>query len=141
MGSDPLVRLGQQDISAHVDLRTLVRLAIAAGLRAGATAQRGLLLNLGFQQVLAQLPGPTDRQALAGLVDPDGLGGQIAARVPDARPARLQARRRRRRQATGPSRGRPVAAARRGRADVPEPVARGLSRAAEHEPERHYGRR
>lgn len=79
MGSDPLVRLGQQDISVHVDLRTLVRLAIAEGLRAGAIAQRGLLLNLGFEQVLARLAGPTDRQALAHLVDPNGLGGQIAA--------------------------------------------------------------
>jgi SAM-dependent MidA family methyltransferase len=79
MGSDPLIRLGQQDISVHVDLRTLVRLAIAQGLRAGATGQRGLLFNLGFQQVQARLRGSTDRQALAGLVDPDGLGGQIAA--------------------------------------------------------------
>jgi len=79
MGSDPLVRLGQQDISVHVDLRTLVRLAIGQGLRAGATAQRGLLLNLGFEQVMAKLPGPTDRQALAHLADPNGLGGQIAA--------------------------------------------------------------
>jgi SAM-dependent MidA family methyltransferase len=79
MGSDPLIRLGQQDISVHVDLRTLVRLAIGQGLRAGATAQRGLLLNLGLEQVLAKLTGPTDRQALAQLADPNGLGGQIAA--------------------------------------------------------------
>ena len=78
MGSDPLVRLGRQDISAHVDFRTLIRLAIANGLQAGATAQRGLLLNLGFQQVLAQLPGPTDREALTHLADADGLGGKIA---------------------------------------------------------------
>jgi hypothetical protein len=80
LGSDPLVRLGQQDISAHVDLRTLVRVAIAeAGVKAGATAQRGLLLNLGFQQVVARLSGPTDRTALMQLVDADGPGGQIAA--------------------------------------------------------------
>jgi SAM-dependent MidA family methyltransferase len=79
LGSDPLVRLGQQDISTHVDLRTLVRLALAEGLRAGATAQRGLLLDLGFAQVQAILTGPTDRQALARLVDPNGPGGQIAA--------------------------------------------------------------
>jgi len=79
MGSDPLIRLGQQDISAHVDLRTLVRLAIAQGFKAGATAQRGLLLNLGFQQVFEALPGPTNRRELTTLVDPQGLGGQIAA--------------------------------------------------------------
>jgi SAM-dependent MidA family methyltransferase len=78
MGSDPLIRLGEQDISAHVDLRTLVRLAIAQGVRAGATAQRGLLLNLGFQQVYHALPSMTDRQALGQLADPDGLGGKIA---------------------------------------------------------------
>jgi hypothetical protein len=79
MGSDPLVRLGEQDISVHVDLRTLVRMAFAAGLRAGAVTQSGLLLNLGFQDVLPRLPGPTDRAALLGLVDAEGLGGQIAA--------------------------------------------------------------
>ena len=79
LGSDPLVRLGEQDISTHVDLRTLVRLAFAEKLQAGATAQRGLLLNLGFAQVQALLTGPTDRRALAQLVDPDGPGGQIAA--------------------------------------------------------------
>jgi SAM-dependent MidA family methyltransferase len=79
LGSDPLVRLGEQDISAHVDLRTLVRLAIAENLQAGATAQRGLLLNLGFDQIQARLTGPTDRRALWQLVDPNGPGGQIAA--------------------------------------------------------------
>ena len=79
LGSDPLVRLGEQDISAHVDLRTLVRLAMAETLQAGAVAQRGLLLNLGFSQVQARLTGPTDRHALAQLVDPNGPGGQIAA--------------------------------------------------------------
>jgi SAM-dependent MidA family methyltransferase len=79
LGSDPLVRLGQQDISARVDLRTLVRLAIRSGLRAGAVAQRGLLFNLGFPQVEARSSGMTDRQALAHLVDADAAGGQIVA--------------------------------------------------------------
>jgi SAM-dependent MidA family methyltransferase len=79
LGSDPLIRLGEQDISAHVDLRTLVRLAVSENLRAGATAQRGLLFNLGFGQVHARLTRPTDRHALSQLVDPNGPGGQIAA--------------------------------------------------------------
>jgi len=79
LGSDPLVRLGQQDISARVDLRTLVRLGIAAGLKAGAVVQRGLLYNLGFPQVQARLTGMTDRAALAHLVDADAAGGQIVA--------------------------------------------------------------
>ncbi|MDQ6675208.1 MAG: hypothetical protein M3069_31480, partial [Chloroflexota bacterium] len=64
---------------AHVDLRTMVRLAVGHRLQAGAVVQRGLLLNLGFQQVLVAARGPTDRQALAGLVDAKGLGGQITA--------------------------------------------------------------
>ena len=52
---------------------------MAEKLQAGAVAQRGLLLNLGFSQVQARLTGPTDRHALAQLVDPNGPGGQIAA--------------------------------------------------------------
>jgi len=92
LGSDPLTRLGQQDISAHVDLRTLVRLGIKAGLKAGAVAQRGLLYNLGFPQVQARLSGMTDRQALAHLVDANAAGGQIVAvfllrGMPDFKPA------------------------------------------------------
>jgi hypothetical protein len=92
MGSDPLVRLGQQDISAHVDLRTLVRLGVRAGFKTGATAQRGLLFNLGFGQVLNRLTHQTDREALNGLVAPEGLGGQIAVvffvrGLPEYRPA------------------------------------------------------
>jgi SAM-dependent MidA family methyltransferase len=79
LGSDPLVRLGEQDISAHVDLRTLVRLGIAQGLKAGAVAQRGLLYNLGFPQVQARLTGMTDREALGHLVDMNAAGGQIVA--------------------------------------------------------------
>ena len=39
LGSDPLVRLGQQDISAHVDLRTLVRLAHRPGPEAPAPSR------------------------------------------------------------------------------------------------------
>jgi len=77
LGSDPFVRLGEQDISAHVDLRTLVRLGIAQGLKAGAVAQRGLLYNLGFPQVQARLTGMTDREALGHLVDMNAAGGQI----------------------------------------------------------------
>ena len=73
------LRQKAQLMSASEIERTLVRLAIKAGLQAGATGQRGLLLNLGFAQVLEQLNGPTDRQALAQLVDPNGPGGQIAA--------------------------------------------------------------
>jgi SAM-dependent MidA family methyltransferase len=78
LGSDPLVRLGEQDISAHVDLQTLVRVAMGEGLRAGVVSQHRLLSCLGFDQVQAKLTGMTDREALAHLVDEDAAGGQIA---------------------------------------------------------------
>ena len=75
LGTDPLVRLGQQDISAHVDFTTLASAAHAAGLRVlGVTSQRALLRNLGLDQLQARMRSPTDRQALASLVDARGLG-------------------------------------------------------------------
>ena len=75
LGSDPLVRLGEQDISAHVDFTTLASSARAAGLNVlGVTSQRALLRNLGIEGVRRQMRSPADQQALAQLVDPDGLG-------------------------------------------------------------------
>lgn len=75
LGSDPLVRVGQQDISAHVDFTTLSSAAQAAGLRVlGLASQRTLLHHLGLQQHL-RLPGDAANQrALTALVDPLGLG-------------------------------------------------------------------
>jgi SAM-dependent MidA family methyltransferase len=75
LGSDPLVRLGQQDISAHVDFSSAAQAAQAAGLRvAGVTSQRALLRHLGLEAIQDSYRGPTDRQAIAQLTDPDGLG-------------------------------------------------------------------
>jgi SAM-dependent MidA family methyltransferase len=75
LGSDPLVRLGRQDISAHVDFTTLATAAHQAGLDVlGVTSQRTLLRNLGVEPVLRLLRSPEDRRAVAQLVDPGGLG-------------------------------------------------------------------
>jgi SAM-dependent MidA family methyltransferase len=75
MGSDPLVRLGQQDISVHVDFTTLATAAHQAGLDVlGVTSQRTLLRNLGVEPVLRQSRSPQDRQAVEQLLDPHGLG-------------------------------------------------------------------
>lgn len=79
MGSDPLVRLGQQDISTHVDVQTLVRLANEEALTTYAVTQRALLFNLGFKQVYGTSTGQADREALHHLVDAGALGGQIKA--------------------------------------------------------------
>jgi SAM-dependent MidA family methyltransferase len=63
MGSDPLVRLGLQDISVNVDFTTLASAADAAGLQViGITGQRALLRNLGIGSLAP------------ALVDPAGLG-------------------------------------------------------------------
>jgi SAM-dependent MidA family methyltransferase len=75
LGSDPLVRLGQQDISVHVDFTTLARAAHQAGLDVlGVTSQRTLLRNLGVEPVLRRLRSPEDRRAVEHLLDPAGLG-------------------------------------------------------------------
>jgi SAM-dependent MidA family methyltransferase len=75
MGSDPLVRLGRQDISAHVDFTTLATAAHQAGLDVlGVTSQRTLLRNLGVEPLLRRLRSPDDRRALEQLLDPHGLG-------------------------------------------------------------------
>jgi SAM-dependent MidA family methyltransferase len=63
IGSDPLVRLGLQDISVNVDFTTLASAANAAGLKViGITSQRALLRNLGIGSLAP------------ALVDPAGLG-------------------------------------------------------------------
>jgi SAM-dependent MidA family methyltransferase len=75
LGSDPLVRLGEQDISAHVDFTTLASSAHRLGLNIlGVTSQRSLLRNLGIEPVLRELRSPEDRRAAEQLIDPHGLG-------------------------------------------------------------------
>lgn len=75
LGSDPLQRLGEQDISVHVDFTTLATSARDAGLQViGVTSQSALLRNLGLLDLLPLLPSPVDRQAVHQLVDPNGLG-------------------------------------------------------------------
>jgi SAM-dependent MidA family methyltransferase len=75
LGSDPLVRLGQQDLSAHVDFTTLATAAHHQGLEVlGVTSQRTLLKNLGIEPLLRKLRSPEDRHAAEQLIDPHGLG-------------------------------------------------------------------
>jgi SAM-dependent MidA family methyltransferase len=70
LGSDPLQRLGEQDISVHVDFTTLATAAHQAGLQVlGVISQASLLRNLGLLELHA-----ADRRAAAALIDPNGLG-------------------------------------------------------------------
>jgi SAM-dependent MidA family methyltransferase len=69
LGSDPLQRLGEQDISVHVDFTTLATTAHRAGFQViGITSQATLLRNLGL------LDETGDRRGIWPLMDPIGLG-------------------------------------------------------------------
>ncbi|MEK7872483.1 MAG: SAM-dependent methyltransferase, partial [Chloroflexota bacterium] len=80
----PYQRMGEQDITAHVDFSALAAAGEAHGLRAlGLTSQRAFLLNLGMQGVMEaakrqdtpQRERDANMLALRDLLRPDGLGG------------------------------------------------------------------
>jgi SAM-dependent MidA family methyltransferase len=83
--ADPLVAIGRQDLTAHVDLTALDRAAVAAGLTPLAKAtQAGYLADLGLGELLVGLqsdPGTTvesylaARSAVMRLLDPRATGG------------------------------------------------------------------
>lgn len=63
---DPLVYVGQQDITAHVDFTRVAECGVAAGLElAGYTHQAGFLLNNGLAE---HLPPPQDTRAYLAAV-------------------------------------------------------------------------
>ncbi len=81
---DPFSRVGEQDLTAHVDFTALRRAAEAAGLRlAGFTTQGAFLASLGLGDFLLDLQNdPTTtlpdylraQTAIMRLIDPGGLG-------------------------------------------------------------------
>ncbi len=80
---DPYVRVGQQDMTAHVDFGALERAGAVAGLRTlGFTTQGPFLSNLGLGELLVatQRPGRAlddylaERGAVLALIDPGGMG-------------------------------------------------------------------
>ena len=82
--ADPLVAIGRQDITAHVDLTAVERAAVAAGLEVpGRTLQAHFLADLGAGELLVALqtePGATlesyvaARSALMRMLDPRATG-------------------------------------------------------------------
>lgn len=85
VSASPYVRVGRQDITAHVDFRALAALGERAGLRTlGYTTQGQFLRNLGadlFAQVLreagrglSQESVAPDRMGMLELVRPEGFG-------------------------------------------------------------------
>jgi SAM-dependent MidA family methyltransferase len=85
LGDDPYVRVGEQDITAHIDLTAIDRAARDGGLEPlGATTQGRFLAALGVVDLLSDLGRRTDtaaddyllaRSAVARMLDPRHLGG------------------------------------------------------------------
>ena len=83
-GDDPFVRVGEQDLTAHVDFSALIAAGEAEGLRlAGLTSQGELLERLGLGQVLLDAQDTPDmtaadylalRAGIFRLIDPGGMG-------------------------------------------------------------------
>jgi SAM-dependent MidA family methyltransferase len=83
--ADPLVAIGRQDLTAHVDLTAVERAAIAAGLDPlGRTTQAQFLADLGAGELLVALQTDPDstlqsymeaRSALMRMLDPRATGG------------------------------------------------------------------
>lgn len=80
---NPYVRIGLQDMTAHVDFTSLARTGLEAGLKvAGFTDQQSFLLGMGIAEEmdkdLARCSSPSDRErqvmAMKQLIGPDGIG-------------------------------------------------------------------
>ncbi|NQW17695.1 MAG: SAM-dependent methyltransferase [Chloroflexi bacterium] len=83
VATDPLIRIGEQDISAHVDFTAVDEAMAAAGLEPMANLDQGELLQLlGIESYLDRLMEDglpqrdiqANQYALRALTDPDGLG-------------------------------------------------------------------
>lgn len=82
--AEPLVAIGRQDLTAHVDLTAVERAAVAAGLEPlGRTTQAAFLANLGLGELLVGLQSRPDttleayleaRSAVARMLDPRATG-------------------------------------------------------------------
>jgi SAM-dependent MidA family methyltransferase len=73
---DPYVRVGLQDMTAHVDFTALAAVGEEAGLRVtGFTNQTSFLMGLGAEQMLAGLePESPELRSAIQLLRPDGMG-------------------------------------------------------------------
>jgi SAM-dependent MidA family methyltransferase len=73
---DPYVRVGQQDITAHVDFTTLATVGEQAGLSVtGFTNQMSFLMGLGMEDMIVELaPDSAEFRAAIHLLKPEGMG-------------------------------------------------------------------
>ena len=75
-GDVPYVRIGQQDMTAHVDFTSLATVGATAGLNVtGFTNQMSFLMGLGVEEMIGQLdPESPEFGAAIHLLKPDGMG-------------------------------------------------------------------
>ncbi len=75
-GDVPYVRIGQQDMTAHVDFTSLATVGTAAGLSVtGFTNQMSFLMGLGAEEMIGQLdPESPEFGSAIQLLKPDGMG-------------------------------------------------------------------
>lgn len=73
---DPLTRVGEQDMTAHVDFTSLATVGEAAGLAVtGFTNQMSFLMGLGVEAMIGQLePESPELYAALHLLKPNGMG-------------------------------------------------------------------
>ncbi len=80
---DPYVRVGQQDMTAHVDFSSLATVGEEEGLHVtGFTNQMSFLMGLGVEEMMAELePERPEFRAAIHLLKPDGMGSTFKVLV------------------------------------------------------------
>lgn len=80
---DPYVRVGQQDMTAHVDFSSLAGVGEESGLHVtGFTNQMSFLMGLGVEEMMAELePESPEFRAAIHLLRPDGMGSTFKVLV------------------------------------------------------------
>jgi SAM-dependent MidA family methyltransferase len=80
---DPYVRVGQQDMTAHVDFSSLATVGEEQGLHlTGFTNQMSFLMGLGVEEMIAELEPESPRfRAAIHLLKPDGMGSTFKVLV------------------------------------------------------------
>lgn len=80
---DPYVRVGQQDMTAHVDFSSLAGVGEEQGLHVtGFTNQMSFLMGLGVEEMMAELePESPEFRAAIHLLRPDGMGSTFKVLV------------------------------------------------------------
>jgi SAM-dependent MidA family methyltransferase len=80
---DPFIRVGEQDMTAHVDFSSLAAVGEKQGLHVtGFTNQMSFLMGLGVEEMIGELePESPEFRAAIHLLKPDGMGSTFKVLV------------------------------------------------------------